>query len=98
MGEREERNIRELEGCLLQLAMHASINATPICVDSARSILKDTLNRPAPTASVENVLYVVSAHYNLRVADLKSKRRVKNLTLPRHLAMYLARHLTNYSL
>ncbi len=91
-------NIRELEGCLLKIAAHASITGMPITLEMTKEILKDTIvdkNRPI---TVEYIMKTVAEEYKVKVNDLKSKKRTKEIAIPRQIAMYLARELTDLSL
>jgi chromosomal replication initiator protein len=58
---------------------------------------KDVLGEPPKRLSIETVQKIVADHFKLRVSDLKSKRRQQNIALPRQIAMYLSRKLTNAS-
>lgn len=84
-------NVRELEGALVRLMAHASLTRRPITVEYARQVLGDILSRRELRISVEAIQKVVADYYHLRVSDLKSRRRHKNLVRPRQVAMYLAR-------
>jgi len=64
----------------------------------AKLILKDMVKETAKTITVDMVQRTVANHFNLSMADLKNTRRNKNIVLPRQVAMYLARQLTNLSL
>ena len=66
--------------------------------DSVKAVLKDLLKESARQVSLEDVQRVVSEYYRIPADDLKSRRRVKNVVLPRQVAMYMARELTQLSL
>ncbi len=91
-------NIRELEGCLLKIAAHASITGMPITLEMTKEILKDTIVDKDRPITVENIMKTVAEEYKIRVTDLKSKKRTKEIAIPRQIAMYLARELTDLSL
>ncbi len=90
-------NVRELEGFLIRLGAYASLTATPITLDLAREVLKDILVEKNKEITVEEIQKVVAQHFSLKVADLKSPKRLKALVLPRQIAMYLSRQLTSQS-
>jgi chromosomal replication initiator protein len=93
-----ESNIRELEGSLTRLGAFASLSQRPITLEFAREVLKDLVRDRSPRVTIELVQRVISEQYGVRVADLKSQRRTRNLALTRQLAMYLSRKLTGASL
>jgi len=88
-----DSNVRELEGCLTRLSAFASLSKTAITVDFARHVLHDLL-RERRTVSIETIQRVVCERYSVRLADLLSKKRSRNIAFPRQIAMYLARKLT----
>lgn len=92
-----DSNVRELEGSLTRVTAFASLYNTPISIDLTREVLQNTLNERIQEITVESIQKAVCNHFNIRPSDLKSKRRARNVTLPRHLAMYLCRKLTSAS-
>lgn len=90
-------NVRELEGYLVRLSAYSSLTSTPINLETARKVLKDILVERSRELSVEEIIKKVGAHFNIKVADLKSPKRLKAVVLPRQVAMYLARQLTSSS-
>ena len=91
-------NIRELEGSLIRLIAYASLTGAEISVSLAQDVLRDILSRDDQHISVEMVQKCVANHYQLRVADLKSRSNAKTITEPRQIAMYLTKVLTKHSL
>jgi len=91
-------NIRELEGALIRVVAYTSLNESPVTLDAAKSILKDMVKEARKTISVEMVQKSVSEFYSIPLSELRGKRRHKNIVLPRQVAMYLSRQLTNLSL
>lgn len=91
-------NIRELEGSLVRLIAISSLRGLPIskmlAQDAIRNIAED--DRPAGI-TMEQIQKVVSAHYRLRVDDLKSKNNSRQIAVPRQIAMYLCKRLTKHS-
>lgn len=84
-------NVRELEGSLIRLSAFSSLSNQAITLEMAQGVLKDILPGRSRTLSVEGIQKVVAEHYNLKIADLKSPRRLKVLTVPRQIAMWLCR-------
>lgn len=90
-------NVRELEGFLIRLGAYASLTSTPITLEMAREVLKDILVEKNRELTIEEIQKTVAAHFNIKVTDLKSPKRLKALVLPRQIAMYLSRQLTSLS-
>ncbi len=91
IAEQVKSNVRDLEGCLVRLAAMASLSQMPITMDLAREMLKQTLPALNRGVSIETIQQMVAQHFQLRINDLKSPRRHKNLALPRQIAMYLCK-------
>jgi len=90
-------NVRELEGALMRLGAHASLQRYEITIDTARDVLE--LLRPTRQARVtyDGIVAAVCERFGLRPIDLASRRRSRHIALPRHVAMYLCRRLLNAS-
>ena len=91
-------NIRELEGCLIRIAAQASLSGEEISLDTTKKILKDIIHDAEKPLTVEMVQKVVCDFYNLKITDIKAKRRTRDIALPRQIAMYLSKQVTNSSL
>ncbi len=91
-------NIRELEGALKNVIAVARFSGKEISVDVAKEALKDLLSVNNRQVSVENIQKTVAEFYKIKVADLHSKRRSRNIARPRQMAMALAKELTEMSL
>ncbi len=91
-------NVRELEGALIRVIAYSLLEESPITADSVKTVLKDLLKESARQVSLEDVLRIVAEYYHIPPDDLKSRRRVKNVVLPRQVAMFIARELTQLSL
>lgn len=89
-----DSNVRELEGSLTRLTAFASLTKTEVTVELAKEVLHNTLRGTERVISVEHIQKAICEYFNLRMADLKSKRRTKNIALPRQVAMYLCRKHT----
>lgn len=91
-------NIRELEGALNRIIKYSLISPSPITLDLAKDILKDTISQNTNLKiTSELIIKVVAEHYNITTADISSKRKNQNIALPRQVAMYLCRELTEDS-
>jgi chromosomal replication initiator protein len=90
-------NVRELEGYLIRIGAYASLTAIPISLDMTRDVLKDILIERNKELSVEEIVKKVSSHFNIKISDIKSPKRLKAVVLPRQIAMYLSRQLTSSS-
>ncbi len=97
IAEKVTANIRELEGALTTLYALAGASGDEIGIDIAVKALgeKETGGK---NISITDIIKVVTAYYDVRPADLQSKRRSQSITMPRQICMYLARSLTNHSL
>jgi chromosomal replication initiator protein len=91
-------NVRELEGALHRILANAGFTGRQINVDLAREALRDILIYQEKQISIENIQQTVAEYYKIRVADLLSKRRTREITRPRQLAMSFAKEFTNLSL
>jgi chromosomal replication initiator protein len=91
-------NIRELEGALVRVSAYSLLEERPVTLESVKTVLKDLLKESARQIALEDVMKVVAEYYRIRPEEMKSRRRAKNIVLPRQVAMYLARELTQLSL
>lgn len=87
-------NIRELEGYLVRIGAFASLTSTEVTLAMAKEVLRDILIDKTKEVTVEDILKAVAAHYNIKISEIRSPKRLKTLVLPRQVAMYLARQLT----
>jgi chromosomal replication initiator protein len=95
---RIKSNIRELEGSLIRLIAYASLTGSEISLPLAQDVLRNLLDRDEQPVSIEMIQRFIANYYQLKVADLKSRNNAKSVTLPRQIAMYLCKTLTNASL
>jgi chromosomal replication initiator protein len=91
-------NIRELEGSLIRLIAYASLTGREITLSLAQDVLRNVLQNDDRAVTIEGVQKAVADHYSLKVAELKSKNNSKSVAMPRQIAMYLCKNLTNASL
>ena len=92
-----KRNIRELEGALHRLAAFAALQGRSLDLQLALETFQAMPTESSKRLDVELVLKTVAEHFKLKVTDLKSKKRQRAITIPRQIAMYLARNYTNSS-
>lgn len=91
-------NIRELEGALIRVVAYSLMEKRPLSLELAQDVLKDMTKLDNKTITVELIQKEVAVFFGLTLQELKTGRRNKNIVLPRQVAMYLSRELTNYSL
>ena len=91
-------NVRILEGCLIRLGAFASLTKQEINLDMAKEALKNFIQDKETVITIDSIQRKVSSYFNLKPKDLRSKRRLKQIVIPRQIGMYLARKLTNSSL
>jgi hypothetical protein len=91
-------NIRELEGSLVKLLVHASVYKKDVTIEMAHDVLKDFVKTFPRKTSISTIQKVVSQHYRVPVESMRSKVRTARLAFPRQIAIYLARDLTSASL
>jgi chromosomal replication initiator protein len=94
-----QRNIRELEGALIRVIAHASLNRSPVNVDMAAKLLQDVIpSTENRTLSVDTISRTVANFYHISLEEMKGKRRDKHIVFPRQVAMFLIREETASSL
>ncbi|MDQ6654517.1 MAG: chromosomal replication initiator protein DnaA [Verrucomicrobiota bacterium] len=99
LAHRIRTNVRRLEGALMRVASFASLSGKELTSEVVEHLLKDILNEEARHAvTIEQIQRRVAEHFDVRIADMTSKRRPANIAFPRQIAMYLARELTKASL
>ncbi len=91
-------NVRELEGSLIRLGAYASLTGREINLDLAKGVLRDIITEKDKVMGLEEIIKLVSEHFQIRVSEIKSKRRTRKLVQPRQLAMYLCRTVAGASL
>lgn len=86
-------NVRELEGALIRLSAFASLGGkeVSITVDFAKEVLKNIIRERAASCSIEAIQRAVADFYHMKSSELKSARRLKSISTPRQIAMYLCR-------
>lgn len=95
---RIKSNIRELEGSLIRLLAYASLQGRDVTLELAKEILRDILRQDERAITIEGIQKFVAEYYQMKMVDLKSRNNSKSVTMPRQVAMYLCKQLTNASL
>ena len=100
LAERIRSNVRRLEGALMRVASYVSLHEGHIPArEKIEHLLKDILHEEARRAiTIDQIQKRVAEHFDVRLADMTSKRRPANIAFPRQIAMHLARELTKLSL
>ncbi len=98
IAERIRSNVRELEGALRRVIANARFTGTRISVEQVKRALRDLFAIQDRQISIDNIQRTVAEYYNIKIADLLSKRRNRTIARPRQVAMALAKELTNHSL
>lgn len=98
VGKRIRSNVRELEGALRRVIANSQFTGQPITVEFAKEALRDLIALQDKLVNVDNIQKTVAEYYKIRVADLLSSSRSRNVARPRQLAMALAKELTSHSL
>ena len=92
-------NIRELEGALIRVVAYSSLTSTAVDVKMVEEeVLKDSLKEELGNISIEQIQKVVCDYFQIKISDLRAKKRSKSIVYPRQVAMYLVRSMTDYSL
>jgi chromosomal replication initiator protein len=98
LADKIKSNVRELEGGLIRIAAQASLTGEEITIESTKKMLKDIIQDEQKPITVDLVLRAVCDFYNLKPADIKAKRRTRDLVLARHVTMYISKQTTESSL
>jgi chromosomal replication initiator protein len=99
LATRIRTNIRRLEGALIRVASYASLTGKKLTVEVVENLLREILHEEGrQTISIEVIQKRVAEHFDIRLADMTSKRRPENIAFPRQIAMYLSRQMTESSL
>lgn len=98
LAENITTNVRELEGALNRIVVHHSYSEQAINIVSTKELLKDMLRIENQIITIEQIKKYVADYYNIRVDELVGKSRLRKITRPRQIAMFLAKELTTRSL
>jgi len=99
LANRIRTNIRRLEGALIRVASYAALTGKKLNVETVEGLLREILHEEGRfSISIEVIQKKVAEHFDIRLADMTSKRRPENIAFPRQIAMFLARQMTESSL
>lgn len=91
-------NIREMEGALIKILAYSSLTKKQLTLDIAKSQLIDFVQKNNGIITIESIQKAVTDYFQLKISDLKSQKKLKNIAIPRQIAIYLSRKHTNLSL
>ncbi len=97
LADQVDSNVRELVGYLVRVVAMSTLQGLPLTRSLAQSALREILHRPKRKITVDDIISVVSKAYNVKPADIKSKKKHKLYAQPRQVGMYLAREITEFS-
>jgi chromosomal replication initiator protein len=99
LANRIRTNVRRLEGALIRVASYASLTGKKLTIEVVESLLREILHEEGRfSVNIEVIQKKVAEHFDIRLADMTSKRRPENIAFPRQIAMYLSRQMTESSL
>jgi len=99
LANRIRTNVRRLEGALIRVASYASLTGKKLNIEVVEGLLREILHEEGRfSISIEVIQKKVAEHFDIRLADMTSKRRPENIAFPRQIAMYLSRQMTESSL
>lgn len=95
---RVSTNVRQLEGALIRVVAHSSISGKPVTVELAQDVLTDLFPDGSGVVRIDVIQEAVARHYSISLDELVGEKRTKRIVVPRQVAMYLSRELTDSSL
>jgi chromosomal replication initiator protein len=98
IAQRLRSHVRELEGALKKVIIHANFVGRRIDLELVREALRDLFALHEKLVSIDNIQRTVAEYYKIKMADMLSKRRNRSVARPRQVAMSLSKELTNHSL
>jgi len=98
IAENIKTNIRELEGALIKLIAYSALENKKISLELAKDIIKDAGSESSKKISVELIQKKVAEYFDIKMSDMKTKKRTRQIAYPRHVAMYLTREMTGMTL
>jgi chromosomal replication initiator protein len=99
LANRIRTNVRRLEGALIRVASYASLTGKKLTIEVVEGLLREILHEEGRfSINIEVIQKKVAEHFDIRLADMTSKRRPENIAFPRQIAMYLSRQMTESSL
>ncbi len=98
LGEKIRSNIRELEGALIRVVAYAKLIGKEVSVDLVKEVLKDMIIEGEKKITIDLIQKKVSEYFDIKLSDMRAKKRSKAVAYPRQIAMYLTRQMTDFSL
>jgi chromosomal replication initiator protein len=98
IANKTKSNVRELEGALIKLTAYSSLTETPITIAMAQQVLKDLLQKQDRRITIDSIQKAVAERFSIKPATLREKSNRKEIVLPRQVAMFLVKELTQASL
>ena len=98
LAEKVKTNIRELEGALIRVVAYSKLIGKEVSVDLAKEVLKDMIIEGEKKITIDLIQKKVSEYFDIKLSDMRAKKRSRAIAYPRQVAMYLARQLTDFSL
>jgi len=98
IAEKIKTNIRELEGALIKLIAYSALENKKVTLGLAKEILKDAGSEDSKKITLELIQKKVADYFDIKPSDMKTKKRTRQVAYPRHIAMYLAREMTDLTL
>lgn len=98
LARRITSNVRELEGALNRVLAYGTLVGRPITMEMTRDVLQDLIRANDRKLTIDEIQRTVADYFNLRLAEMLSERRARNIARPRQIAMYLSKQLTSRSL
>jgi len=98
IAENVSSNIREIEGAVIKLLSHASVNHSDITLDLAKSVLKDNIKTERVRISIDHIIEKTAEYYKIPVNNILEKNKRKEVAFCRQVAMYISKQMTNHTL
>jgi chromosomal replication initiator protein len=98
IAEKIKTNVREMEGAFNRVVAYSTLSGLPINKTMARSVLHDVISQQDIIPTPEAIKKAVAMFYNIKVSDIESSKKARAFSLPRQLAMYISKEMTNLSL
>ncbi len=98
LADKVKTNIRELEGALIRVVAYSKLAGKDVSVELAKEVLKDMITEGEKNITIDMIQKKVSEYFDIKLSDMRAKKRSKAIAYPRQVAMYLARQLTDFSL
>jgi chromosomal replication initiator protein len=90
--------VRELEGAMIRLVAYCSLTGTELTLSTAQQVLRNFIDSQTRKISIESIQKAVAEQFGMRLAEIKAKNNSRSVVVPRQIAMYLAKQMTDASL